>query len=190
LRISVSRCRAVMWMNGCGSGGANKQSGVSWMQEIVLLKLIDAHSCFCALDNLGGQRICEFKMPKAAFVKAFDCEQVRWQRWAEEAIGKPRCLQTTWGRRAAGIAQAFRLRARDLLRRRKPRSRAIHEPYATSTWQEAAARMENASRMKWYRKMRSPWMAWAETCSRNQNRRSEAKNAGCEHNRQGGSQDD
>lgn len=162
------------------------------MQELVLLKLVDAESRLCLLSDLDGNAIGEVKLPRDVLLKAFPTDEIRWGEWAKRtASGTNKARpQTAWERKADAIATAFQLRRKDLKRFRKPKARAQHLPFETSTWASAAHRMENASRLRWYRKMRSPWKAWAETCSRNQNRRNEARNAGCERNGQDDSEVD
>lgn len=77
-----------------------------------------------------------------------------------------------WSTKAASLAKSFYLRSRDLAR---PRSHYRRPPPAT--WKDASKWLRIQARNHFLNQSQSPWSRWADTVSRNHNRKSKARYA-------------
>ena len=112
-----------------------------------------------------------------------------WRRKWETALAAMSCqafheshahARSPWVRKCDTWMSSLHSRAMDSFRKRSAKGGRYFSAASRSTWEAAAVRMVWQSQNRGTRKMKhrdNPWLRWAETCSKNHNRKE--KNRAC-----------
>jgi len=148
------------------------------MPQLVTLTVTAAVSGDRAvLLDKSGRKVGHVKISRIGQLGDRAAREYLWHVWARSVIGRygfrlqMKLLDDTyddWHRKARALAASFRLRKHNVPRRTERRRLNRH---VTTTWWEAAKRMVWQGHNRFRYRVRSGWVRWANTVSRNQNKR-------------------